>query len=71
MLFLAARIHSSESHASWVLHGFLEAVLGNSKMAEELRRRFVLKVIPMCNVDGVVAGNNRTSLIGKDLNRRY
>ena len=28
-------------------------------------------VVPMLNVDGVVLGNNRTGLIGYDLNRLY
>ena len=46
-------------------------MLSDLKLAQEMRKRFVMKVVPMCNVDGVIAGNNRTSLIGKDLNRRY
>lgn len=28
-------------------------------------------IIPMMNPDGVVAGNFRTSLLGKDLNRLF
>ena len=28
-------------------------------------------IVPMVNPDGVVAGNYRTSFIGKDLNRLY
>ena len=31
----------------------------------------VFKVIPMLNVDGVVVGNYRTGLQGKDLNRVF
>lgn len=30
-----------------------------------------VKVIPMINVDGVMAGNYRTGFIGKDMNRLY
>jgi hypothetical protein len=27
--------------------------------------------VPMCNPDGVIIGNHRTTLIGRDMNRQY
>ena len=42
-----------------------------SKDASHLRDSLVFKIVPMINPDGVVAGNYRTSFIGKDLNRLY
>ena len=36
-----------------------------------LRDAFVFKVIPMLNPDGVIIGNYRCSLTGRDLNRNY
>jgi murein tripeptide amidase MpaA len=36
-----------------------------------LRSKFIFKIIPMVNVDGVILGNHRVSLAGKDLNRKY
>lgn len=39
--------------------------------SQELRERFVFKLVPMLNPDGVIVGNNRCSLSGKDLNRQY
>lgn len=36
-----------------------------------LRERFVFKLVPMLNPDGVIVGNNRCSLSGRDLNRQY
>ena len=33
--------------------------------------RVVFKIVPMLNVDGVVAGNYRTGLQGKDMNRVF
>lgn len=36
-----------------------------------LLEKVTIKVIPMINVDGVVGGNYRCGLIGKDMNRLY
>jgi len=36
-----------------------------------LRDNFVFKMIPMLNPDGVIIGNYRCSLTGRDLNRNY
>jgi murein tripeptide amidase MpaA len=36
-----------------------------------MRKHVVFKVIPMINPDGVIFGNYRTSLSGKDLNRMF
>ena len=36
-----------------------------------LRDTFVFKIIPMLNPDGVIVGNYRCSLAGRDLNRNY
>ena len=38
---------------------------------EYLRKNAAFRIIPMLNVDGVIFGNYRSSLIGKDLNRKY
>jgi murein tripeptide amidase MpaA len=36
-----------------------------------MRDTFVFKIIPMLNPDGVIIGNYRCSLTGRDLNRNY
>ena len=46
-------------------------LLSDDPEAHEMRDKFVIKVIPMLNVDGVVNGNYRVSVLGADLNRRW
>ncbi|XP_031226768.1 cytosolic carboxypeptidase 2 isoform X4 [Mastomys coucha] len=68
---LSARVHPGESNSSWIMNGFLDFILSNSPDAQLLRDIFVFKVIPMLNPDGVIVGNYRCSLAGRDLNRHY
>ena len=54
-----------------MMQGTIKLLLGNSPIAQLLRRQFVFKVVPMLNPDGVYHGNTRTSLSGVDLNRSW
>uniref|UniRef100_A0A8C6UHG1 Cytosolic carboxypeptidase 2 n=1 Tax=Neogobius melanostomus TaxID=47308 RepID=A0A8C6UHG1_9GOBI len=68
---VTARVHPGETNSSWMMEGFLDFLLGNSADAQLLRDTFVFKVVPMLNPDGVIVGNYRCSLTGRDLNRNY
>ncbi|KAK5867701.1 hypothetical protein PBY51_012167 [Eleginops maclovinus] len=68
---VTARVHPGETNGSWMMEGFLDFLLGDSEDAQLLRDTFVFKVVPMLNPDGVVVGNYRCSLAGRDLNRNY
>ena len=68
---ICARVHPGESNSSYMMQGFIRAILGQSLQAKELRKRCVFKIIPMVNPDGVIVGNYRTNMAGNDLNRKY
>ncbi|XP_051819808.1 cytosolic carboxypeptidase 2 isoform X7 [Antechinus flavipes] len=70
-VILSARVHPGESNGSWMMKGFLDFILGDSPDAHLLRDLFIFKVVPMLNPDGVIVGNYRCSLAGRDLNRHY
>jgi len=54
-----------------MMEGILNFLTSNTKEAQILRDKFVFKIIPMLNPDGVIHGNYRCSLAGCDLNRRW
>ncbi|KAL0100470.1 hypothetical protein PUN28_019658 [Cardiocondyla obscurior] len=68
---ITARVHPGETPSSWTMKGIIDFLTGDTNRARELREKFVFKLVPMLNPDGVIVGNNRCSLSGKDLNRQY
>lgn len=70
-VFLSARVHPGESNASWMMKGLIDFLVSNAPEARVLREKFVFKIVPMINPDGVINGNYRCSLCGSDLNRRW
>ncbi|KAK6191784.1 hypothetical protein SNE40_003379 [Patella caerulea] len=68
---ITSRVHPGESNSSWMMKGFLDYLTGNSADAKLLRDTFIFKIVPMLNPDGVIVGNYRCSLAGRDLNRNY
>lgn len=68
-IFVTARIHPGESNGSFLMRGFMNALLDNSSISSFLRKNYIFKIIPMLNIDGVIEGFYRVSLSGDDLNR--
>ncbi|KAJ3260462.1 Cytosolic carboxypeptidase-like protein 5 [Boothiomyces macroporosus] len=68
---LSARVHPAETNSSIMLEGFLDFITSNDPQAKLLRSKFVFKVIPMLNPDGVVLGHYRGDKYGLNLNRVY
>lgn len=38
---------------------------------EELLRKYIFKIVPMTNIDGVIYGNSRCDISGSDCNRKW
>ena len=66
-VLIHARTHPGEVASNFLLEGLVEYLLGPSEMAKALRRQLIFEIVPMLNIDGVVAGNNRVTPDGVNL----
>mmetsp|Transcript_20298 Transcript_20298/g.30974 ORF Transcript_20298/g.30974 Transcript_20298/m.30974 type:complete len:961 (-) Transcript_20298:410-3292(-) len=69
-ILISGRVHPGETPSSFVIDGLLSLLL-DSEQGRELRQRFVWRLVPMLNPDGVSRGHFRRDSRGEDLNRRY
>lgn len=53
------------------MKGIIDYLVSDTEEAIFFRNNYIIKIIPMINPDGVIIGNFRTSISGKDLNRRW
>jgi murein tripeptide amidase MpaA len=70
-IVITSRVHPGETQSSFLVEGLINYLLSDQDEAREIREKFVIKIVPMLNPDGVILGNSRSSLIGVDLNRRW
>lgn len=70
VIFLTARMHPGESNGSHVLHGLIDFLIDiKNPISCFLLSRFIFKIVPMINIDGVIEGYYRVGLEGDDQNR--
>ncbi len=70
-VIITGRVHPGETNSSYIVEGILQFLVSDADIAKKLRNRYVFKVVPMLNPDGVILGNYRCSHSGQDLNRQW
>ena len=70
-ILFTARVHPGETSGSYVIESVINTLLNNSEQSNNLLNKFVFKIIPMLNPDGVIHGHYRNNILGKDLNRMW
>lgn len=68
---ITSRVHPGETMASYIVEYIIDFLTGPSQEAQQLRKQFVFKIVPMLNIDGVLNGNYRVDLSAVDLNRQW
>lgn len=66
-----ARTHPGELASSWMLEGMVDYLLSSDSGAQRLRNNLIFEIVPMLNPDGVVAGNNRVTTYGVNLEGKW
>jgi hypothetical protein len=66
-----ARTHPGELASSYLLEGLVNYLLSRDSGAQRLRNRLIFEIVPMLNPDGVVAGNNRVTTYGVNLEGKW
>ena len=71
VVWLMFRQHSWEAGSSWAADGALRFLLSAEPEAARLRDSTIVKILPMCDPDGVARGGVRFNFHGYDLNRNW
>ena len=67
-----ARQHPCETVSSYVMEGLINSLVNlSAEWCVDVLQDYILKIIPMVNVDGVVYGNSRCDITGSDINRKW
>ena len=70
-IIFTARVHPGETSGSYVIESVINNLLNNSEQSNNLLNKYIFKIVPMLNPDGVIHGHYRNNILGKDLNRMW
>ena len=70
-IIFTARVHPGETSGSYVIESVINNLLNNSEQSNNLLDKYIFKIIPILNPDGVIHGHYRNNIFGKDLNRMW
>jgi hypothetical protein len=70
-IWIQARQHAWEAGSSWACKGFVDWLVSNDPRAENLRRKSLIKIVPIMDVDNVERGAGGKDQEPQDHNRDW
>lgn len=70
-IWIQARQHAWESGSSWVCQGLVEWLVSNDPRAEELRKKSLITIVPVMDIDNVAIGAGGKNQVPHDHNRDW
>lgn len=70
-VWIIARQHAFESLSNYVVEGMMFYLLSGEESAEELLNDYVFRIVPMVDIDNVVAGQSGRMCFPRDFNRDW
>ncbi len=70
-IWIQARQHAWESGSSWVCKGFVDWLVSDDERAEALRKRALITIVPVMDVDNVAIGAGGKNQTPQDHNRDW
>ena len=71
VMWMMFRQHAWEAGSSWTGEGAMRFLASPDALAQQIRREAIVKVLPLCDPDGVANGTVRFNAYGYDLNRNW
>lgn len=71
LIWVIARSHAMESHSDFAVEGMIQFLSSSAVQAERLRRRAIVYIVPMMDVDQVSAGGTGKDQWPVDFNRDW
>ncbi len=71
IVWIIARQHAFESHASYMMEGMLDFFVSEDDAADKLRQITEIHIVPMVDVDNVILGASGRMQLPIDLNRDW
>ncbi|MEO8665048.1 MAG: M14 family zinc carboxypeptidase [Ignavibacteria bacterium] len=71
MIWVIGRQHAMETHSNYVVEGLMDYLISNEPSADKLRRKAIIYIVPVMDVDNAAKGGTGKDRLPVDFNRDW